>query len=208
MPVLFEFRRYRLPFLRPARTAHGLWAEREGLLIRIERADGSLGYGEAAPIPWFGTETTDEAEAAARELGSRIELDYLGRIPPKLACLRHALASALAPIRTEPPKHPTLGVAALLPAGLDALVSAEIKGEAGFRIFKWKVGVQEADKELLRQVLGQMGKIGSNLNQIARSANIDPGERIELSASIAVLRAIAPLLMEALGRPIVKGEAA
>jgi O-succinylbenzoate synthase len=107
-----------------------------------------LGYGEAAPIPWFGTETTDEAEAAARELGSRIELDYLGRIPPKLACLRHALASALAPIRTEPPKHPTLGVAALLPAGLDALVSAEIKGEAGFRIFKWKVGVQEADKEL------------------------------------------------------------
>ncbi len=34
MKVRFQFRRYRLPFRAPVRTAHGTWAEREGLVVR------------------------------------------------------------------------------------------------------------------------------------------------------------------------------
>ena len=56
-----EFRRYCFPFGRTVRTAHGPWAEREGLLVRLEDEAGRSGYGEVAPIPWFGTETLAEA---------------------------------------------------------------------------------------------------------------------------------------------------
>ena len=55
-----QHRAYRLPFRQAVRTAHGPWAEREGFLIRAERVvEGRavVGWGEAAPIPWFGTET-------------------------------------------------------------------------------------------------------------------------------------------------------
>jgi len=39
------------------RTLH----ERRGLLLRLEGADGAVGWGEAAPLPGFSTETLDEA---------------------------------------------------------------------------------------------------------------------------------------------------
>ncbi len=35
MPYALEFRRYSLPFLSPVRTAHGVWAVREGLILRL-----------------------------------------------------------------------------------------------------------------------------------------------------------------------------
>ena len=56
-----------------------------------------------------------------------------------------------------------------------------------------------ADRQLLAKILGQLGKIGSNLNQITRRANIDPGERAEIGATHAQLRAMLPLILEALG---------
>ena len=54
-----HFRRYRLAFRAPVRTAQGPWAAREGVLVRLVSAKGTTAYGEAAPIPWFGNETVD-----------------------------------------------------------------------------------------------------------------------------------------------------
>lgn len=58
------------------------------------------GYGEAATLPWFGTETDDEAFAALATLGKEIRcdgiaatLDTLGKSTP---CARWALECALA----------------------------------------------------------------------------------------------------------------
>src|SRR5687767_13488665 len=100
MRLRFQYRRYRLPFRAPIRTAHGPWAEREGLLVRIEDVaeggSGRVGYGEAAPIPWFGTETVDEDEAAARSLGEWIEESAFEGIPTRCGCLRNAITAALA----------------------------------------------------------------------------------------------------------------
>ncbi len=143
-----QFRRYRLPFRSPVRTAHGPWAEREGVLVRLVNAAGSAGYGEAAPIPWFGSETVDEIEAACRELGEKVEDARLDSLPARLACLKNALVAA----REDDPKlvarQPHLGVAALLPAGKAALAQIGPKAEAGFRVFKWKVGVGDVADEL------------------------------------------------------------
>lgn len=152
MSYLFAYRRFRLPLRLPLRTAHGAWAEREGVVVRLEDAGGDAGYGEAAPIPWFGTETADEIEAGARELGAQVDAERLANLPPRLGCLRNAVTTALTELsgaRSPGEVAPKpLGVAALLPAGRTALVQIAPKAEIGFRVFKWKVGVGDLADEL------------------------------------------------------------
>src|SRR5688572_2390799 len=94
MRLRLLYRRYRIPFRTPIRTAHGPWSEREGFIVRLEDDAGRVGFGEAAPIPHFGTETADEIETALRDLGEWLDADRLASVPSKLACLRHALAAA------------------------------------------------------------------------------------------------------------------
>lgn len=172
MRFRFHYRRYRLPFRAVVRTGHGPWAEREGLIVRLEDVSesgaGAVGYGEAAPIPWFGTETVDEDEEAARALGEWIEGDVLERVPLRCGCLRAAIADALALLaekgegRTEKDSERAevsgpsslvvgpayLGVAGLLPAGRAVLEAIPRRAEMGFRVFKWKVGVGDIADEL------------------------------------------------------------
>jgi O-succinylbenzoate synthase len=78
----------------PLRTAHGPWTEREGLLVRLEDEDGRIGYGEVAPIPWFGTETLPEAEEVCRKLGDKVTDAVLEAVPERCGCVRFALACA------------------------------------------------------------------------------------------------------------------
>lgn len=53
---------------------------------------------------------------------------------------------------------------------------------------------------MLAKALGQLGKVGSNLNQLARAANLDRAERVEAMLTIAALRELLPAFLEALGR--------
>jgi O-succinylbenzoate synthase len=142
-----ETRRYRLPFRAPLRTAHGIWTEREGVLVKVEDASGRIGYGEAATLPWFGTETADDVEEACRRLGADFMTEAVGRLPGRLGCLRHALTAALSPV-VEIAQPKAWPVAALLPAGRVVLERIGPLAEAGFRVFKWKVGVGEPADEL------------------------------------------------------------
>ena len=95
MRFRFQYRRYRLPFRAVVRTAHGLWSEREGVIVRLENEDRDTGLGEAAPIPWFGTETVAEVEEACRSLGEWVEAETLQSVPGHLRCLRNAIAAGL-----------------------------------------------------------------------------------------------------------------
>ncbi len=117
-------------------------------MVRLEDEAGVAGYGEVAVIPWFGTETADEAEAAGRELGANVDDARLDALPTRLACLRNAIAVARMRETASARQTPYLPVAALLPAGRAALAEIETKAEAGFRVFKWKVGVADAADEL------------------------------------------------------------
>jgi o-succinylbenzoate synthase len=147
MDFHFAYRRYSLPFRAAVRTAQGAWPLREGIYVRIERPDGTAGWGEAAPIPAFGTETVDDAAAFCRGLGDRIDGNALVRVPGHLCALRNALAGAMDG-GFAAPCHRSLGVAALLPAGRLALSQGPLKADAGFRVFKWKVGLGSADDEM------------------------------------------------------------
>ena len=159
MRVRFQYRRYRLAFRTAVRTAHGVWTKREGVLVKISDEAGISGFGEAACLPWFGTETAEAAEAACGKFGEWIEAEALGELPAGLVCLRNAVAAARGELeervqiaegaeRRVRDNAPYLGVAALLPAGRAVLGALGPKVEAGFRVFKWKVGVGDVADEL------------------------------------------------------------
>jgi len=147
MQMRFQFRRYRLPLRVAVRTAQGTWTERTGVVVRLEDAAGHVGWGEASPIAWFGTETVEEIEACCGELGEWTTGEQLAAVPNRLGCLKNALAAARQ-ISPQEPVHKFLGVAALLPAGPGAISLVASKAEIGFRVFKWKVGVGDLADEL------------------------------------------------------------
>jgi O-succinylbenzoate synthase len=157
MDFRFEFRRYSLAFKHPVRTSRGSWATREGIYVRVERPDGLVGFGEAAPVPFFGSDSAAASEVACISLGSKVGEDILSRVPSKLGALRNAIATAIGGFGDEP-VHASLGVAALLPAGRAAFEDAPVKADAGFRVFKWKVGVGTADDEqaMLDDLIGAL----------------------------------------------------
>jgi O-succinylbenzoate synthase len=145
-----NYRRYRLAFRAPLRTAHGPWSEREGLIVRLESEGGVAGWGEAAPIPDFGTETVAEAEAACAALGSPVdELRIASAVPASLGCLRRALSCALRDLAgARGTGSDAVSVAALLPAGKTAIAAATAMAVSGFRVFMWKVGAGDIADEL------------------------------------------------------------
>ncbi|MCX6937805.1 MAG: o-succinylbenzoate synthase [Verrucomicrobia bacterium] len=172
-----DYRPYHLPFRAVVRTAHGSWAEREGFLLRMSAlgehagaTGNSAGWGEVAPIPWFGTETWAEAGTALAGLrGEARDLaDALARVPGEYGCVRAGLAAAWAGLGggdgeadaggggAETVKF--LPVAGLLPAGRAVLAAVVGRLESGFRTFKWKVGVGDAADELriLDDLLGEL----------------------------------------------------
>jgi len=193
-----EHRPYRLPFLHTMRTAHGAWAEREGILIRAVKVEeggrevGAVGWGEVAPIAWFGSETLEEAEAALVGLEGRAEslAEALERVPVACGCVRAGLAAAFGgdgdregdgdfnherhekhECRNSDKVVKFLPVAGLLPAGRAALAAVEPKLELGFRTFKWKVGVGAAADEwaILDDLLGRLPE-GAKLRLDANGA--------------------------------------
>ena len=152
------YRFYRLPLLRTVRTAHGPWIEREGIVLRLEDEQGRVGFGEVAPIPWFGTETLADARNALAKLGDAVAAASLESIDERQGCLRFALASALAPDDRQQTATPRLPVAALLPAGKAVLAAADKALAEGFVACKWKVGVLDAADEwgLLDDLLARL----------------------------------------------------
>lgn len=154
-----SYRRYRLPLLRLVRTARGEWSVREGLLVRLETAGGSVGFGEVAPVPGHGGGTLEDAEAALERLGADLTAASLEAVDERLGCLRFALAAASAGAEPEAPANARLPVAALLPAGRAALPAAARARQAGYAVCKWKVGVEPAadERAMLDEVLGRLG---------------------------------------------------
>jgi len=153
-----KIRPYRRTFRHPLRTAHGLWAVREGLILRLTDDQGHSGYGEIAPIPWFGTETPAQALAFCQSL----EPDFWQHrttlaetaIPPHLPATQFGLASAWADLqqartasRFPPSPASPLPLCALLPTGTAALTAWPQLWEQGFRTFKWKIGVADIAQE-------------------------------------------------------------
>ncbi|OIO60425.1 MAG: o-succinylbenzoate synthase [Verrucomicrobia bacterium CG_4_10_14_3_um_filter_43_23] len=56
-----KYKPYRRRFTKPLKSPSGLWKYREGIIIQLTDPNGRRGYGEIAPLEWFGTESIAEA---------------------------------------------------------------------------------------------------------------------------------------------------
>jgi O-succinylbenzoate synthase len=144
MKYQISFRAYRRAFVEPLRTSQGDWSIREGFIVCI-RHNLLAGYGEVAPIPWFGTETVEAAETYLKRLINQSELPENTADLAALPCCAFGISAA----RSGSPRKPRrdYSVAALLPAGKAALETATVKVGQGYTTFKWKIGVEPVSTE-------------------------------------------------------------
>ncbi len=56
------------------------------------------------------------------------------------------------------------------------------------------------ERRALAMILGQLGKIGSNMNQIAHAAHLGYEDRREVVSTVAEMRELLPVIFETLGR--------
>jgi o-succinylbenzoate synthase len=140
---------YRLPFRAPLRTAHGVWAEREGWWIRRESADGDVTWGEVAPIPGFNGRGKSACGEDLEELGSQPTPDVLAALLARGGEPAFGVGATNWDWRASIEPGPDyLPVAGLLPAGQAVFAAIDARLEMGFRTFKWKVGVADPNDEM------------------------------------------------------------
>ncbi|MEM1291603.1 MAG: o-succinylbenzoate synthase [Cyanobacteria bacterium P01_H01_bin.162] len=101
-----EFRPYCRPFQLPLQTAHGLWPQRAGLILRLAAESGRVTFGEIAPIPWFGTETLAQASEFCRQWPARFKAEQILTIPNTLPACQFGFAAGLRVTSHEPVSSP------------------------------------------------------------------------------------------------------
>ncbi|MFM7470934.1 MAG: o-succinylbenzoate synthase [Nodosilinea sp.] len=141
---------YRRRWRQPLHTAHGVWRWRQGLLVRLENDWGRVGYGEIAPLPWFGSETLTMAQDFCTHLGPTLTVEEIEGIPDCLPATQFALASALEQIQTITPV-PRVSMAShchLLPSGETAMEAWRPLWRKGIRTFKLKLGLERLAIEM------------------------------------------------------------
>jgi O-succinylbenzoate synthase len=161
MQYQFDFRAYQRPFKHPLSTSHGKWDVREGIILRLTDETGRVGWGEIAPISWFGSETLEQAWDFCQQLPSEISTETIFSIPAELPACQFGFESALEwgignssplPLSPSPPLPSSpksqLAYSYLLPAGEAALDSWQTPWNQGSRTFKWKIGVTQIEDEL------------------------------------------------------------
>lgn len=150
----FSFQTYQRHFRKPLQTSHGKWSIREGIILRLTDTNGKIGWGEIAPLPWFGSETVTQARDFCQQLGGKITTEEIAAIPDHLTACQFAFATAIESIESDYISLATNSCSYLLPAGKAALGRWKKAWDQGFQTFKWKIAVQSiaAEIEILTQL--------------------------------------------------------
>ncbi|WP_017655475.1 o-succinylbenzoate synthase [Fortiea contorta] len=149
MSYKFTFRPIARKFLQPLVTSYGNWEKREAIIISLTDEQGRVGWGEIAPISWFGSETLEQALDFCHQLPQTITQEIILAIPDELSACQFGFESALAKLQTEETfiSH-TLTYSGLLTAGEGVLNQWRGLWKQGYRTFKWKIGVGAIATEL------------------------------------------------------------
>ncbi|TAE54869.1 MAG: o-succinylbenzoate synthase [Nostocales cyanobacterium] len=150
MIFLFDFRLFSQEFIRPVVTNYGVWKLRECIIIRLVDSDGNVAFGEVSPLPWFGSETMEDALSFCVQLQGKISQDGIFQIPDFLPACQFAFESALASLQKNQQliNYENLDFCGLLPSGKDAINQCLILENQGYTTFKWKIGVEDTDTEI------------------------------------------------------------
>lgn len=147
----FKFKLYQNHFKQPLRTSHGIWQIRQGIIISLTNQLGVTYQGEIAPLPWFGSETINEALKFCQQLRESTNIEEILAIPDTLPCCQFALESAylaFTQIHWATPLS-DLNLCYLLPAGKAALTAwQDLYQVKSAKTFKWKIGVLPLKEEI------------------------------------------------------------
>ncbi|MBD2483472.1 o-succinylbenzoate synthase [Planktothrix sp. FACHB-1365] len=149
MNYQFQFQPYQRPFKIPLKTAHGMWKMREGIILNLTDKQGNIGWGEIAPLSWFGSETMEDALTFCQQLPSCISIETIFTIPDYLPACQFGFESAF----TELNPNSFLDInklhySELLPAGETVLTTWKTLFQQGAKTFKWKIGVDDITEEI------------------------------------------------------------
>jgi o-succinylbenzoate synthase len=193
---------------RPLASATGRWRERRGVLLELRDGRGTVGVGEASPLPGHSPETLDACVAELAALPA-LALDLAAPLPPQLAAAsahlelpaaRFAVESALLDLagrRLGVPAHALLGPARPRPVALSALAdgddpvaAARAAWARGVRVVKRKIGpVDDGTVARLRDALPDAG------------LRLDANRSLPVEIAVARLAALAPLRPELVEEP-------
>ncbi|MEL6441112.1 MAG: o-succinylbenzoate synthase [Cyanobacteria bacterium J06621_8] len=168
----FKFEVYHRPFRQALHTSHGVWQTRSGIVVTLIDPSGVSTQGEIAHLPWFGTETLNQALEFCQQLGTAITLKDIKAIPDYLPCCQFALESAWLNFANHDPSNQSLNLdfCCLLPAGEAALTSWQTSYQnQNITTFKWKIGVLPMAQEI--ELLKQLDQVLPPTVQLRLDAN-------------------------------------
>ncbi|WP_099239635.1 o-succinylbenzoate synthase [Synechococcus sp. BDU 130192] len=157
MNYQFRFAPYRRPFKTPLQTHHGLWTVREGIILSLRDEVGQITQGEIAPLPWFGTETLEEAIAFCAAFGENITDGQIAAMPDALPACQFGFETAqlnLASTENLAPLHP-IKFCQLIRRSPTLFQDLQTLLQQGFRTFKLKIALDTPATEiaLCQQIL-------------------------------------------------------
>ncbi|OVE86295.1 o-succinylbenzoate synthase [Natronolimnobius baerhuensis] len=211
----FDYQPFSLALEEPLETAAGPIDAREGFLVRLVDIDGTIGYGEATPLPGW-TESEADCEAALERVQPALEEGgpsaALEAVDQQVAA-RHALSLALADLqatRQSTPLYRYLGngpmigrvpVNATIGDGSPAATSAAARraSDRGFSCCKLKVGLRslEADLERIRETRAAVGE--------EMALRVDANEAWSYDEAERALETLADLDVAVLEQPLPAG---
>jgi O-succinylbenzoate synthase len=159
MNYQFKFFPYQRKFKIPLETRYGPWSVREGIILQLINHEQQIGWGEIAPLPWFGSETLEQALAFCQSIGSNLQEKIIDEIPDTLPACQFGFESALTNLLVKKTLLPIElnqeQYSYLLPTGKKALdyfftISKEdeiLFGDRKILTYKWKIGVESFSKE-------------------------------------------------------------
>ncbi len=214
-----------LPLVRPVQTGQGTLLDREGILLEITNSSNVKGWGEAAPMQGFQTESLEESWEALtqflpvllrKEQGSIQEtVQQFHSVFPAASAAMSAIDTALCDLSS---RQQGRSVAALL-AGkfqtnitnsirVNALLHAQdIRGiikearekfQEGFQTFKIKVGVQSIQQDIAR-IAAVRETLGHDVK-----IRLDANEAWTREGADKALQSVASLSIEYIEQPLPK----
>ena len=200
-----ELQSFRLRLRAPLATALGPLAFREGVLLSLRNADGCIGYGEATPLPAFGTESLDAARRSLEVSSALLEGAAIDSALHDLVAqdAGQSLASWLA-AKQGGSARPTVKVSSLLVSQSPRALTLEARHavEIGFRTLKLKVGAGPMSSDLER-VAAVRSAVGS-----APRIRVDANGAWSPDQARGRLEALASLDLEFVEQPVAAGDVA
>jgi o-succinylbenzoate synthase len=163
---------YRLPLRRPWRSAHGLRREREGWLVQAH-CQGCCGYGDCAPLPEAGTETSI---AAAKRLSTWLRDHNQSNVETQLAALERQISA------------PTPAADAALETALLDL-SARL---CGLTLYAYLMSLQRVEIARDLEPKPTSARAPDLTSDLDREQALKPGLEIELNAALGVVADLQP----------------